>query len=283
MVYPYPDDPIYQHNTTDSDGRDDYYNPIAATPRGFFDGQIQGTTGGWASTLNSLVTIESPLKILLSGIKMNDSFSIKAEITRTGNIPDNDLVIHFVVMENLNYSGRNGISHHENVMRDMVDGPAGIQFSININETLEEEREITLHNEWIKDSLKVLVFIQSISNKTVYQSAVINYSQLSEPTGIDGGAELPDEYGLEQNYPNPFNPSTKIIYQIPEENFVTLKVYNLLGKEVSTLVSKKQSAGLYEYTFNAGNLSSGIYFYKLFAVNSSGKEIVQTKKMTLIK
>ena len=84
-------------------------------------------------------------------------------------------------------------------------------------------------------------------------------------------------------YPNPFNPSTKIKYYLPEEAFVKLKVYNLLGKEILTVVEKNQQTGFYEYTFNAGDLSSGIYFYKLSAVNFAGKETVQTRKMTLIR
>ncbi len=283
MLYPYNDDPLYHHNPTDSDGRDDYYNPIPATPRGFFDGQAQGGVPTWTDALDNLADMESSLRINLSGTKMEGSFNIKAEVIRSGDIPDNDLVIQFVIVEDLNYTGRNGISHHENVMRKMIDGAFGSAFTININETKEIEKEVTLHPDWIKDSLKVVVFIQSDANKTVYQSAIINYSQLNDPTDIGTETNLPGEFSLEQNYPNPFNPSTTINYQLPEENFVTLKIYNLIGKEISTLVNGKQQAGSYNITFKASDLPSGIYFYKLVAINSMGKEIVQTKKMTLIK
>jgi hypothetical protein len=100
-------------------------------------------------------------------------------------------------------------------------------------------------------------------------------------------ATIPDEYKLEQNFPNPFNPSTNIRYQIPENGFpkktfgnanVVLKIYNILGREVETLVNEKQSAGTYEVTFNASKCSSGIYFYKLETGN-----FVDTKRMVLIK
>ncbi len=283
MVYPYPTDALYQHNPVDSDGRDDYYNPPASTPRGWIDGILQGSYSGWASTLDNLVTTESPLKINLSGTKSNGSFTVEAEVTRTGNITDDDLVIQFVVVENLNYAGNNGITYHKNVMRDMIDGATGVPFSVNMNETKTEERGVTINTAWVPDSLKVIVFIQSSANKTVYQSAQISYSEFAAATGVGSVSNQPKEFKLEQNYPNPFNPSTTIKYNIPEENFVTLKVYNLLGKEVATLVNKKQSAGSYQYNFNAGELSSGIYFYKLTGINSSGKEFVQTKKMTLIK
>jgi hypothetical protein len=86
------------------------------------------------------------------------------------------------------------------------------------------------------------------------------------------------KYNLWQNFPNPFNPITKIIYQIPQSSFVTLRVYDLLGKEIATLVNEDKRAGLYEAKFDGTNLSSGVYFYKLQA----GK-FAQTKKLLLIK
>ena len=90
--------------------------------------------------------------------------------------------------------------------------------------------------------------------------------------------ETPVDYALSQNYPNPFNPTTKINFAIAKAGMVTLKVYNVLGKEVATLVNQNLNAGNYNYDFNASSLSSGIYFYKL-DVNG----FTQVKKMTLIK
>ena len=89
---------------------------------------------------------------------------------------------------------------------------------------------------------------------------------------------IPEKYTLEQNYPNPFNPSTKIKFSIPKEGFVTLKVYNMIGQEVATLVNENLKAGSYESTFDAKNLSSGVYFYTLKANNFSS-----TAKMVLMK
>ncbi len=86
------------------------------------------------------------------------------------------------------------------------------------------------------------------------------------------------EYKLAQNYPNPFNPSTTIKYQIPKESFVTLKVYDAIGREVASLVNKQQSAGYYNLNFNAANLSSGIYFYRILA-----GDYTAVKKMLLLK
>ncbi len=83
---------------------------------------------------------------------------------------------------------------------------------------------------------------------------------------------------LSQNYPNPFNPSTVIAYQLPVSSQVSLKIYDMLGREVQTLVNETQAAGRYAVRFNATNLSSGTYFYKLQA-----NGLVQTKKLTLLK
>jgi hypothetical protein len=91
-------------------------------------------------------------------------------------------------------------------------------------------------------------------------------------------ANIPTEYILYQNYPNPFNPSTKISWQSPVNSHQTLKVYDVLGNEVVTLVNEFKSTGSYEIDFNASSLSSGIYFYKLQAGS-----FVQTKKMILLK
>ncbi|MDY0082689.1 MAG: T9SS type A sorting domain-containing protein [Ignavibacteriaceae bacterium] len=92
------------------------------------------------------------------------------------------------------------------------------------------------------------------------------------------GNNLVTEYDLAQNYPNPFNPSTTIKYQLPKDGIVTLKVYDILGSEVATLVNEQKTAGRYEVSFDASKLASGVYIYKL----QSG-EYVSSKKMMLLK
>ncbi len=89
---------------------------------------------------------------------------------------------------------------------------------------------------------------------------------------------LPIEFALSQNYPNPFNPTTKISYSIPNQSYISLKVFDVLGREVTELINQEQSAGSYEVQFNASNLGSGVYFYKL-----SSRTFVESKKMILLK
>ena len=90
--------------------------------------------------------------------------------------------------------------------------------------------------------------------------------------------QIPSQYSLSQNYPNPFNPSTNIKYQMPKNSFVSLKVYDVLGKEVATLVNEKLNAGNYEVDWNGSDYPSGVYIYKLVA-----GDFVNVKKMVLLK
>lgn len=89
---------------------------------------------------------------------------------------------------------------------------------------------------------------------------------------------LPEQFSLEQNYPNPFNPSTTINFSIPASGFVTLKVFNVLGSEVATLVNEQKEPGSYQVEFDSNNYSAGIYFYNLQAGN-----FIETRKMILLK
>jgi hypothetical protein len=88
----------------------------------------------------------------------------------------------------------------------------------------------------------------------------------------------PSMFSLSQNYPNPFNNSTIILFQIPMDEFVTLKIYDVLGNEVKTLIEENKKAGYYKINYSANDLSSGIYFYKLTAGENSS-----TRKFILLK
>ncbi len=105
----------------------------------------------------------------------------------------------------------------------------------------------------------------------------ITHDTLASSTG-ESVVEKPNRFVLEQNYPNPFNPSTVIKYAVPENEHVSLKIYNSLGAEVCTLYNGIKNTGTYEETFNAGSFASGVYFYKLQAGN-----LTTTRKMMLLK
>lgn len=109
--------------------------------------------------------------------------------------------------------------------------------------------------------------------KQIDYNGAFNYSDIVEVV-----IDLPLEYSLNQNYPNPFNPSTKIKYSVPEQNLVSIVVYGVTGEEIATLVNEVKEAGNYEIEFNALQLSSGVYFYRM----TSG-DFTSVKKLSVLK
>ncbi len=110
-------------------------------------------------------------------------------------------------------------------------------------------------------------------------STVEAYNPALDPiTAVEVDVRLLDKFTLEQNYPNPFNPTTTIKYSVPKLSFITLKIYDVLGSEVALLVNEEKRVGTYELKWDAANLSSGVYFYRLQAGS-----FVETKSMLLVK
>lgn len=141
---------------------------------------------------------------------------------------------------------------------------------------LNESQDLT----WLTSSPFWGIF--DADNSTIWENGLFE----DFPTSVEPGSELPINYELAQNYPNPFNPSTRIRYTIPsviaggtnQSKLVTLKVFDILGNEVATLVDEEKEPGIYEVEFSADNLASGIYIYRL---QSSG--FSDTKKMILLR
>jgi hypothetical protein len=117
------------------------------------------------------------------------------------------------------------------------------------------------------------------ADKTAYRLKQIDFNgSFTYSNSVYVEKIIPSKFTIEQNYPNPFNPTTKIKFSLPEDEFVSLKIYNQLGKEVAVLINERISAGNHIINFDASDLASGIYYYKI----SAGK-ISLTKKMILIK
>jgi hypothetical protein len=151
---------------------------------------------------------------------------------------------------------------------------SGINYPLRVK---VENMDITLKDEFGKEVNTTLRNGEEliISNNSINRLKIVS-SQFLNPV----------EYSLEQNYPNPFNPSTKIRYQLPKETKVTIKIYDILGAEVISLVNEKKEPGYYEVELNGKDLSSGIYFYRMMASDlssGSGQVFVETKKMILLR
>ena len=144
----------------------------------------------------------------------------------------------------------------------------------------EFECQITYYTLDIPDTIVISIFLLNQSFTAEGAVAFVDDLSLSGTVDVKEIArdQIPTSYNLLQNYPNPFNPSTIIEYSIPEESFVDLKVYNLIGQEVATLVNQYQKAGMYRADFIAEGMTSGIYIAKL---NANG--FTRSVKMTLLK
>ncbi|MFA5834201.1 MAG: Omp28-related outer membrane protein [Bacteroidota bacterium] len=277
-TFPYSDDQLSIANTTEPNARNTYYNGPSSTPNTFFDGVNQGRTySSFSINLESRLAVSTPLNIDLTGTKSGQTISVTASVSQTENIVQNDLVIHMVVVENVTYVGRNGVSPQNFVMRKMITPIAGDPLIMDEGLSKLVSRSATLTNITSINNVGVVVFVQSVSTKEVYQSEYISYSTL---TDVEQNEPLtPLDVALQQNYPNPFNPSTSITFSLPRTVRVSLKVFDLLGNEVAILVNQTLGSGQYTFPFNAAEfyLSSGVYFYRL---ESGGKAFV--RKMTVL-
>jgi photosystem II stability/assembly factor-like uncharacterized protein len=129
------------------------------------------------------------------------------------------------------------------------------------------------------DEIKQIYFTGNDTGYAITRQNLLKTINGGEPVRINLiSTNIPEKFSLSQNYPNPFNPSTNIKFQIPEKSFTSIIVYDMLGKEVITLLNEELNAGYYNYQFNAENLNSGIYFYRIRTENFS-----ETKKMVLVK
>ena len=153
---------------------------------------------------------------------------------------------------------------------DILDLPAtgtsfGFEVQINENDTGTRTALLRWHDQ---------------ANEGWHDMSVLGNATMNPPNAIGdlNEATMPTDFALNQNYPNPFNPTTTITYSINKAAKVNLTVYNILGKEVATLVNQVQNANSYDVSFDGTNLSSGVYFYKL-QVGAN----VETKKMVLMK
>ncbi len=162
----------------------------------------------------------------------------------------------------------------------------GLDIAFGYEAVISPSNNMYLTGKVFQDSIDVdfgntnhfIVFYPNSSGDESLFLAKYNASQV--PTGVRNDTEgtIPSEFQLEQNYPNPFNPSTQINFSIPDKSFVTLKVYNIQGEEVATLIQEELLAGIFSVEWSAANLPSGVYVYSMIANNK-----VQSRKMILLR
>jgi hypothetical protein len=170
------------------------------------------------------------------------------------NVSETDPATNVNVLLTRKSSSLNFSKEEETIEMIEAKAEAGALFTFDVNRNAPINK---------KDTIDFM--ISSLDGIMMMKTLIFNY------TG-------PKEFKLEQNYPNPFNPTTKIQYQLPQNAKVTLKVYDILGSEIATLINEEQEAGYKEVQFNGNNIASGMYVYRLQVEN-----YVSVKKMMLVK
>ena len=275
-------DPMYLYNPTQSYDRRYYYG-VNAVPEGVLQGvnTYIGSPFNWTAMSNLYTqytgtSVASGVSVVDTRIPP-DSNKVNITVTNYTALPSGTYYLRVMVVEKwIVYQsppGSNGETTFENVFRKSLPSSTGTAISTDAG-TYNFEFRYYMDPVWKDTSIITIAFIQNDVGKTI-----LNTSRQGMVTGIENPpASLPKEYTLSQNYPNPFNPTTNIKFTLPKDDHVTLKVYDMLGKVVKTVVDAPLKAGEHEVLFDGYNVSSGVYFYTI-----KTNDFQQTKKMILVK
>ncbi|MFC2088534.1 YCF48-related protein [Calditrichota bacterium] len=251
--------------------------PICFAKRGMIGSFYKSTDGG-----NSWVNLYTPSPLGSEIYFMNGDIGWAAEDWTLSSIWHDSLSVHITLNGGQTWVRQStlpGIFLHNIKFVDTFEGWATQATKIYYSPDSSQSWFCQFDTDSI-GYIKDIFFLNERNGWTLTsQGKIIKYGvpiQVSIDKSVNN---YTDEYIIYQNYPNPFNPSTKISYSISNSGFVTLKIYDLLGKEVQTLVNEFQNTGLYAVDFNASDLSSGIYIYK-FQV---GNDFFETKKMLFLR
>ncbi len=284
-----PLDPMYLHNPTQSYDRRYYYG-INSVPCARIDGTI--ATGGcvscsYSNTSSCLqayfdqrLAVTTPVSVTVTDTRVaGDSIRANIIVTNLTSLPAATYYLRVMAVERIityvSPPGSNGETVFPDVFRLSIPNSTGTAIATTAG-TQNFQFTYKRNSVWVDSMIYTLAFVQNENTKEIMNSGrPANITITGAPTYSN---EVPGTYALLQNYPNPFNPSTNIAFTIPKEENVTLKVYDMLGNEVASLVNGKHIAGTYSIYFDGANLSSGVYFYKLTA-----GDYTDTKKMTLLK
>jgi hypothetical protein len=234
----------------------------------------------------------TPITIAVQSITYNSTtrqLDVTLGLTSNCDLPFQYKVNYVLTEDNLVYSQTGNSTCpgstswvHKWIVRNLVNGATGENVNAGTwgaGQTITKTLSTTLNSGWVAPNCKLSVFVYK-DNPALGMAEVQN--AITTPVVVTGVNELPGgvptSYELSQNHPNPFNPSTNIRISVAKEGFVSLKVYDISGREVLTAVNEVLSPGYYNVQVDASTLSSGVYFYKL--TTNGFKE---TKKMTLLK
>ena len=235
-------------------------------------GSIQADSIQFARWYNARRAVQSPLQMTLTGFynRISRQGRAKVVITATGNIVPTNLRIRYLLLENLPYVwGSPPVTGIDHVQRNMMPDWNGVPLTISNGQTRADSQSFALQPGWNPDSCEIAVFVQSDQTKEVLQGV---WSNLPVFSGTEGNPaeEIPEAYYLSSPTPSPFARRTQVRFGLPRESEVSLKVYDLSGREVRTLISGRRAAGLHTASWDAGEgVPPGVYFLRLEAEGRS--------------
>lgn len=278
-------DPMYSANPTQNTERIvNYYNMGASgVPYCNCDGVIQDiwpfSIAAFTNAMNTRLGVPTPVSITVADQRIaGDSIKATVTVQLLSNLPAGTYKLRVMAIERkIVYTtppGTNGETVFEHVFRWAYPGTAGVDAPTTTG-TYSYVYTYKRLSNWVDTSVFTTAFVQNDVNKEVINAGRGYYSL----TGVNNNNQnIPESYYLSQNYPNPFNPVTVISFELPKAGNTTLKVYDMLGNLVRTLVAGNLNAGPYKVDFNSSGISSGVYVYKLESGDYSA-----AKKMILIK
>lgn len=266
---------------------------LSAYPKGVV-GRRTGdiSRGEWMgqATYQSSFTPDVKIDLIKNYNMGTREVSVTANVTALRNL-DTTVNINFVLLEDKliysqtgNSSCTGGTNYiHKHVVRNMVNGALGEELSTETwtaGTVKTKTWNYILPVAWASENCEIGVFAYFVSGTLNSNSYVLNTKKalVEGTTSIGNETRIASNYLLEQNYPNPFNPVTNIKFSIPKSGQTYMKVYDVLGNEITTYFNQYLDAGSYNIVFDASNLSSGMYYYKLVSDKFS-----ETKRMVLVK
>ena len=250
--------------------------------------------GAWTSMVNLQLNLSPGASVSVAKTYNSSTRELNATIQCTAlqNLTGNYNISYVIyesniIYEQISYSGcpPGGPNYvHKWVVRSMVNGPTGELLNTggtwNQGQTITKNLSTTIDTGWVAANCEFAAIVYLTSGSL---STTSNVQQTSKepvtPVGIvPNQNQIPNDYSVSQNYPNPFNPVTHIIFSIPKNENISLKVFDMLGNEAAILWDGLLNAGTYNAEFDGTDLSSGIYFYRLVSSDFS-----DTKKMVLMK
>jgi hypothetical protein len=287
MDWPGPNDPFYLFNPSENGNRRGFYG-INSIPQTQVDGILDGGSSSqhW-SIISNRLRDSSPIEITMDGT-FNESSrtgSLHVTATATDDISVDGLYLRVALTESeIYYPAPNGVNVHNQTMRYMFPYSLGTRIYLtDEGDVADVDLDIFCPEPIVIENSELVIFVQAQGTREVFQTTKIPLTELTQVGIEDDIASLPKQLQLAQNYPNPFNANTVINYQLDKESHVTLDVYDILGRKITTLVDSRQAAGNYNVTWksldkNGKSVASGVYFYKLTTETNS-----EIKRMMLVK